>query len=154
MIFEKFETFGLMKTLVDAHTMGVHTAAALLRDCGYRVIVAPLDIEAALDKIISESEQRKILKWIKENRITRISFSYRLDSERAVDLMGRLVHVLKVNGYYGTVGAQVRSICFAGLKNLLVIESIRNMKDIFVHFRAENQQKRHCSLWEFHQKRF
>lgn len=117
MIFEKFETFGLMKTLVDAHTMGVHTAAALLRDCGYRVIVAPLDIEAALDKIISESEQRKILKWIKENRITRISFSYRLDSERAVELMGRLVHVLKVNGYYGTVGAQVRSICFAGLKS-------------------------------------
>ena len=28
----KSETFGLIKTLIDVHTMGIHAAAALLRD--------------------------------------------------------------------------------------------------------------------------
>mgnify|MGYP001155354583 CR=1 FL=1 len=29
------EVFGLMKTLVDAHTMGIDTAVSLLRECNY-----------------------------------------------------------------------------------------------------------------------
>ena len=41
MAASKNETFGLIKTLVDAHTMGIHAAAALLRDCGYRVLISP-----------------------------------------------------------------------------------------------------------------
>lgn len=35
---QKNEKFGLIKTLIDAHTMGVYAAAALLKDCGYTVI--------------------------------------------------------------------------------------------------------------------
>ena len=115
MVAKKNETFGLIKTLVDAHTMGVHAAAALLRDCGYRVIISPPSIENAMGRITAESSQKIILDWIKENNISRIGFSYRLDPEDAVDLMGRLIHTLKTNGYYETANSQIKSVFFAGL---------------------------------------
>lgn len=112
----KNETFGLLKTLMDAHTMGVHAATALLRDCGYRVVIAPPYIEDAMDKISTEGGQKKILDWIVQNHISRIGFSYRLDPNMAIELMGRLIYILKTNGYYGGPNNQIKSIFFAGLK--------------------------------------
>ena len=50
MVAQKTERFGLIKTLVDAHTMGVYAAAALLKDCGYTVIMATSKEEKALDR--------------------------------------------------------------------------------------------------------
>ena len=58
MAASKNETFGLIKTLVDAHTMGIHAAAALLRDCGYRVLISPKNIEYAMERISAESAQK------------------------------------------------------------------------------------------------
>lgn len=113
----KSETFGLIKTLIDAHTMGVHAAAALLRDCGYRVLIATPSIEDAMGRIESESSQRIILDWIKKNNIVRIGFSYRLDPGDAVVLMGRLINTLKTNGYYETPDSQIKSVFFAGLNS-------------------------------------
>ena len=37
--------FGFMKPLVDVHTMGIFTMANLLRDCGYKVYIAPDETE-------------------------------------------------------------------------------------------------------------
>ncbi len=111
----KNEIFGLIKTLVDAHTMGVHAAAALLRDCGYRVLISPAPVEYAMERIGVESSQKVILDWIDNNHIARIGFSYRLDPDTAVDLMGRLIHLLKKEGYYGNYDSKVKSIFFAGL---------------------------------------
>ena len=115
MCVEKSETFGLMKTLLDAHTMGVHASAALLRDCGYRVLISPPAIEDALDKISAQSKQKLIVKWITDNKITRIGVSYRLDPNTAVEIVGRLVALLKREGLYESPSAIVRSIHFAGL---------------------------------------
>ena len=115
MAADKNETFGLIKTLVDAHTMGIHAAAALLRDCGYHVMVSPTRIEYAMERISAESSQKVILDWIDENRITRLGFSYRLDPNTAVELMGRLIHVLTSKGYYGGINPKIKSIFFAGL---------------------------------------
>ena len=104
-----------MKTLLDAHTMGVHASAALLRDCGYRVLISPPAIEDALDKISAQSKQKLIVKWITDNKITRIGVSYRLDPNTAVEIVGRLVALLKREGLYESPSAIVRSIHFAGL---------------------------------------
>lgn len=112
----KSETFGIMKTLLDAHTMGVHASASLLRDCGYRVIIAPTEIQDALDKLPDEGKQRKIVEWIRSNNISRLGISYRLDPGTAVEILGRVVMTLKREGLYETSGAKVRSIHFAGLK--------------------------------------
>lgn len=111
----KNETFGLMKSLLDAHTMGAHAAAALLRDSGYRVIISPKQVEEAMDKISVESNQKLIVKWIKENNICCIGVSYRLDTDDAVNILGRLVNLLKREGLFESSNAIVRSIYFAGL---------------------------------------
>ena len=115
MTADKNETFGLIKTLVDAHTMGIHSAAALLRDCGYRVVISPEQIEYAVERIHNESSHRILLDWINDNNISHIGFSYRLDPDTAVDLMGRLVYMLSQEGYYGSNDSAIRSIFFAGL---------------------------------------
>ena len=115
MTTRKNEIFGLMKTMVDVHTMGLHAASALLRDCGYRVVISPPNVENALDKISYESNQKILLDWIKENNISRLGFSYRLDPDTAMEILGRLIYMLKVNGYYEGYDSQIKSIFFAGL---------------------------------------
>ena len=111
----KMEIFGLIKTLGDAHTMGIRSAAALLQDCGYQVLISPSYIEDAMEKIYLESNQEQILDWILKNNISHIGFSYRLDPDTAVKLMGRLIYTLKANGYYEGYNPQVKSVFFAGL---------------------------------------
>lgn len=115
MIAMKDETFGLMKPLLDAHTMGISAAAALLRECGYRVVIAPPQIEDALERISVDSAQKLILKWLKENHINHIGVSYRLDVNDAVNMVGKLVYILKQKGEYDSTGASIKSIYFAGL---------------------------------------
>lgn len=115
MVVRKDETFGLIKTLVDAHTMGLHAAAALLNDCGYRVVISPNPVEYAMERISSKSNQKIILDWIDNNKVSHIGFSYRLDPDTAVELMGRLIYILKKEGYYGGSNQKIKSIFFAGL---------------------------------------
>ena len=110
------EVFGLMKTLVDAHTMGIDTAVSLLRECNYKVIVSPLRVQKALETLESEESQRIILDWIKSNKINHIGVSYRLDPRDAVNIFGRLVALLKKEQYFESLSANVKSIYFAGLK--------------------------------------
>lgn len=112
---DKNETFGLIKTLVDAHTMGIHAAASLLHDCGYNVMISPKSIEYAMERISSERSQQVVVDWINDNHISRIGFSYRLDPNTAVELMGRFIHVLISKGYYGGANPKIKSIFFAGL---------------------------------------
>ncbi|MCQ2530019.1 MAG: cobalamin-binding protein [Lachnospiraceae bacterium] len=113
---EKQLTFGMLKSLLDAHTMGVHAASALLSDCGYKVIIAPTQIEDAVSRIASETSQKLLLDWIRTNNITNLGISYRLDPDDAVQLVGRIVYLLKKNGLYESSDSIVKSIHFAGLK--------------------------------------
>ena len=64
---QKNEKFGLIKTLIDAHTMGVYAAAALLKDCGYTGIMSTAREERALESLESEKNKKIIVEWIKEN---------------------------------------------------------------------------------------
>ncbi len=111
----KMETFGLMKTMLDAHTMGVNAAAALLRECGYNVFISSPQIEDAFGKISVESNQKIIIEWIKSNKINHIGVSYRLDPKDATNLVGKLILILKKEGLYESSEAIVKSIYFAGL---------------------------------------
>lgn len=113
---EKTEVFAMMKTLMDAHTMGIRSATSLLRECGYNVKIPSKEIEESLEKIESESSQRKIVKWLKDNRITHIGISYRLDPSNAIEIVGRLVALLQKERLYNCPTAQIRNIHFAGLK--------------------------------------
>ena len=45
------DVFGFVKPRVDVHTMGIYTIANLLRDCGYKVILAKDDVNEAIEKL-------------------------------------------------------------------------------------------------------
>lgn len=111
----KKDSFGLLKTLMDAHTKGVFAGAELLRECGYRVTIASKEIEEAMQKIYAESYQQKLVNWIVSSGVTKLGFSYRLDPDTAVELLGRLIRLLREKGLYEAEGAQISSIYFAGL---------------------------------------
>lgn len=109
------ERYGLIKTAIDAHTLGINSAAELLRDCGYSVLISPTQIQYAIEHISSESSQNCLLSWIKDNKISHIGFSYRLDPDTAVDLFARFIFVLKKYRYYECDSPLVKSVFFAGL---------------------------------------
>lgn len=110
------EVYGMMKTMLDAHTMGVHAATALLRDCGFTVEVAPPIVQHALDGISAESNQQIVVNWIKEKKINHLGISYRLDPIDAVNLVGRVVTLFRKERLYECDSAIVKNIHFAGLK--------------------------------------
>lgn len=112
---QKSETFGIIKTLMDAHSMGIHAGAELLRECGYRVVIASKQVENAMQKIKSDESQKIIVKWIIDKRISHLGFSYRLDPDNGVDFFGRLVKILKSEGLYESSSSLVKTIYFAGL---------------------------------------
>ena len=110
------EIYGMMKTLLDAHTMGINAAASLLRDCGFEVVVSSEIVEYALDGISAEGNQKIVADWIRENNINHLGISYRLDPIDAVNLVGRVVETLRKAKLYECDSAIVRTIHFAGLK--------------------------------------
>lgn len=110
------EIYGMMKTSIDAHTMGIHAATALLRECGFIVEISPEIVEHALTGISADSNQKIVADWIRNNRINHLGISYRLDPIDAVNLVGRVVALLRKEQLYECDSAIVRSIHFAGLK--------------------------------------
>ena len=51
--------YGFIKPDADAHTMGIQSAAGLLRDCGYETVLADLAIEHAFTACREESAQKR-----------------------------------------------------------------------------------------------
>ena len=109
------DVFGFIKPLVDVHTMGVYTMANLLRDCGYRVYVSKDDINEAVEQIHKINNYSLVKKWIADNKITRLGFSYRLDPKEGSDYFMSLYMHLKSDNMFEEQGGQLTQIFFAGL---------------------------------------
>ena len=109
------EVFGLVKTGVDVHTLGITTIANLLRDCGYRCHISPIEISVAVENIQKVNNFSLLQKWITDNHITRIGFSYRLDPEEAKDYFCHLYYEIKTHNLLSQNGGTLRSVFFAGL---------------------------------------
>lgn len=111
------ENVGLLKAKLDAHTMGTHSVAALLMECGYKVIVAPDYIEDAVEKINFESKEEEIVEWLKENRIRHVGVSYRLDENDALNILWRLLRALENADLFNQHNEDyVKSLYFSGVK--------------------------------------
>jgi hypothetical protein len=109
------EVFGFIKPSVDIHTLGVSTMSHLLIDCGYRVFLAPRSIEDAVSDVRKLDNFIVLKKWIINNGITRISFSYRLDPREGKDFFCNLYYVLKQGKLLSEDSGLVRGVSFAGL---------------------------------------
>lgn len=109
------DIYAFIKPSLDAHTLGLTTAAELLKDCGYKVIIADEVISKAMDNINHEPNQQRILNWIIENKITHIGISYRLDEDDAINMVGYLMNRLRGENMLDYQGGPIRSVFFAGL---------------------------------------
>lgn len=115
MVTTNEEIYAFIKPALDAHTMGVNTAAELLRNCGYTVIIADDDISKAIEDYRHEINRKKVIDWIVKNNITRIGLSYRLDKDDAVNMVGYLLEELKGSNLLDYQGGPVKAMFFGGL---------------------------------------
>lgn len=109
------DVFGFVKPLVDVHTMGIFTMANLLRDCGYKVLVANDDVAEAVEDIHKLNNYTLVKKWILDNNINRIGFSYRLDPKEGCDYFMSLYEHLIGDKMMKADGGVITGISFAGL---------------------------------------
>jgi len=109
------DVFGFIKPLVDVHTMGIYTIANLLRDCGYKVIVAKDDINEAVENLRKVNNYSLLKHWIGSNNINRIGFSYRMDPKDGCDYFMTLYEQLKSDNMFIEQGGPIKEISFAGL---------------------------------------
>ena len=78
-------------------------------------MIAADDICAVVMEIRKINNISKVIKWINDNQITRIGFSYRLDPHDAKDYYCNLVYQLKNSNVFFEDGGPVRGVSFAGL---------------------------------------
>ncbi|MEW6743880.1 MAG: cobalamin-binding protein [Planctomycetota bacterium] len=111
----KADRFGLVRPPLDAHTLGMNHLQQLLEECGYACVVA--DGETCKAAATPESLRSATLveRWIRENHVTVLGFSYRLDPRDAAALFGRFVHLLHERRLLAREGGPIRAVYFAGL---------------------------------------
>lgn len=107
--------YGLLKSSLDAHTLGINAIKSQLEACGQEVWVGDERISLALREIEHSVQKDRIIAWIKEHDITHLGVSYRLDPKDAKSIMGHLVHALKTEHCFSYDGGSVQTIFFAGL---------------------------------------
>lgn len=109
------EVFGLIHPGIDAHTLGISSVQQLLTDCGYRVLIAGAEVCDAANQPTHLNNIALLSRWIRQNKITRLGFSYRLDEHEGADTFGRMLHQLRRQNLLEEQGGPLRALYFAGL---------------------------------------
>ena len=109
------DIFGFIKTKVDVHTMGMYTMANLLRDCGFKVILANDEIGEAIEGLQKLNNYSLFKHWICTNNINRISFSYRMDPQDACNYFMTMYELLRTDNMLEDQGGPIKELSFAGL---------------------------------------
>lgn len=116
--------FGLVRPENDIHTLGMSAVGQLLEDCGYSVFMGDANIVHSIIHLDNLNERSFLKKWIEENQISRIGFSYRLDPKDGQNMFGRFLNFLKSENLMDSTGGPVLDVFFAGLpKTAQLIET-------------------------------
>ena len=126
------DVFGFVKPLVDVHTMGIFTMANLLRDCGYKVYIAPDDVNQALENVHKLNNYSLVKRWIIDCHINRLGFSYRLDPKEGCDYFMSLYEHLKGDNMLYEDGGIIKEINFAGLPDTCEMVSAKTYHKVMV----------------------
>lgn len=109
------EVFGFIKPSLDVHTLGITTISNLLQDCGYKTIIAPNDVCEAVENIKKINNFSTLSKWLVDNNITMLGFSYRLDPQDAKNMFCSMFNLLIDYKIFKEQGGTVNHVFFAGL---------------------------------------
>ncbi len=133
------DIFGLIRPEIDVHTLGVSTVGRLLEECGYKVIVGDALVAKAVAQISHIDNISLLKKWILDNRITRIGFSYRLDPRSAQLNFGKVYNLIKDNKLMKEDGGPIIQLYFAGLPDACKRVAIEYNNQIPVFIGDETQ---------------
>lgn len=131
--------FGFIKPEIDVHTMGISNMANLLRRCGYKVVIASSGVMRAAESIDKLNNIGLICNWIKDNNISVLSYSYRLDPNDGKDLFCKFYHQLLYSRMFKKEGGLISKISFAGLpKTCELIQ--HEINDDVIYFPGDETQ--------------
>ena len=125
--------FGFIKPEVDVHILGMSTMANILRECGFKVIFAPMDVMKAAENISKLNNSSLVGKWIRDNGINVLSYSYRLDPMEGCNYFCALYSQLKEHDLLDSDGGPVELVSFAGLPDTCSLIK-RKLSDKVVYF--------------------
>lgn len=107
--------FGFIKPEVDVHILGMSTMANILRECGLKVIFAPSVVMKAAEDISKLNNSSLLGKWIMDNKINVLSYSYRLDPKEGCRYFCSLYSQIRDQNLFKTSSGPVGMVSFAGL---------------------------------------
>lgn len=107
--------FGFIKPEIDVHILGISTIARVLRDCGFTVRIAPSEVMEAVQDIKKLNNANLVSKWIRDNKIGVLGFSYRLDPKEGKDYFCEFYEKLRSFKLLKRDGGMVEKVSFAGL---------------------------------------
>ena len=109
------DKIALLKTEIDVHTLGISTIQEILEECGFTVCVADEKLSKVLMFLGDENNASYFIKWLISNKITVVSFSYRLDPRDGVLFFKQMYNVIWQHNMLVENGGQIKFCCFAGL---------------------------------------
>jgi len=107
--------FGFIKPEVDVHTLGMSTMVNILRDCGLQVHIAPPEVMKATESIYKINNASLVARWLQENNVNVVSFSYRLDPNDGREYFCTFYNQLHNMRLLKSEGGQIEMVSFAGL---------------------------------------
>jgi hypothetical protein len=113
--FLRSDRLGLIHPATDVHTLGITSIEYLLKECGYKTVIADMKTCRALDTPQVRENRDILQQWIHEANITYLGISYRLDPEQGVRMVSFLVKILRERHLLIQNGGKIKGIFFAGL---------------------------------------
>lgn len=104
--------YGLVKTNIDVHTLGITTCKSALEEAKQKVYFSDVSIMLAVEDLKNSANIILFENWITEKKITRLGFSYRLDPNDGVSFFSSIVNTVKSNE---KINNQIEMLFFAGL---------------------------------------
>lgn len=139
MITEK-TVFGFIKPDIDVHILGISTMANVLRDCGFRVEIAPAEVMKAVENLEKAQNISLVANWIRKKNIQIIGFSYRLDPQDGKDCFLRFYNQLRDYKLLKEYGGPIELISFAGLPDTCKL-IYNDLRDRIIYFPGDETPK-------------
>lgn len=130
----KNDRIGLLRPVLDAHTLGLTTFAQLLGECGFYCLIADRNVCASLPDHSPSAPFESVAGWVHGNGITVLGFSYRLDPKCGMLLFGHFCQTLRDRQLLYELGGPIRGLLFAGLPETCqrVTASIPEVSAVFM----------------------
>jgi hypothetical protein len=109
------DRFGFIRLPPDSSTRAPAITASIIEECGFAVEQADESVSAAAVDPSSPENARRLLTWIRGRGITLLGLGWRLDSDRGIALLDRLLAFLERSDLHARYGGPIREVFFAGL---------------------------------------